>query len=327
MNMQFTIYSLAFVFAFIIAAITGKLMIPILIKIKFGQVVRDDGPQTHLKKMGIPTMGGVIFLIPLVILGCYFAFEYPEIIPAVIVTIGFGVIGAIDDLIKIIKKRKDGLYAGQKMAGLLIVSTVFALYVTFFTNLGTDIMIPFLGIDYTIHLGPALYIPFVIFVLIAVTNAVNLTDGVDGLAGGVTLIIMLFFTLVATVKPEWGYIKLFAAVISGALIGFLVYNFHPAKVFMGDSGSLALGGAVAATAILMKMPLIILIIGVIYIAENLSVLIQVGYYKMTGKRVFRMAPLHHHFELGGWKETKVVYTFWGITIICCIIAFFALRLS
>lgn len=319
-----SIQVVVFIAAFIMTLIAGPLLIPVLRKLKFGQTVRDDGPSTHLRKTGTPTMGGLIFLIPVLIVSLFFARRYPQILALAFVTIGFGLIGFIDDYIKVVKKSKDGLYANQKMLGLLIIATAFSFYIAQFTDIGTDIVIPFLGSNVTFDLA-WLFVPFTIFVLLSITNAVNLTDGLDGLAAGVTLIVMVFFTLVAMTKGEWDYIKLFSSAVAGGCLGFLAFNSHPAKVFMGDSGSLALGGAVGAAAILMKMPLIILIVGAIYVIEALSVIIQVGSFKLRGKRVFKMAPIHHHFELVGWKETKVVTVFYTATVIFCIIGLLALR--
>lgn len=315
----------AFIITFIIALVSGPILIPILRRLKFGQTVRDDGPASHFVKTGTPTMGGIIFLFPMMLLAIYYYLTgFTKILPLAFVTFGFGAIGFIDDYIKIIKKRKDGLYPKQKMFGLILIATLFSVYISFNGNVGTDIIIPFLGADKTFNLSWA-FIPFTIFVLISITNAVNITDGLDGLASGITLIVMVFFTIVAMTRNEWDYVKVFSAVTAGGCLGFMVFNVHPAKVFMGDTGSLALGGAVGAIAIMMKMPLLLLIVGSIYVIETLSVIIQVVSFKLRRKRVFRMAPIHHHFELSGWKETKVVYVFWTITLICCVLGFIALR--
>jgi len=322
--MQNSIQVVAFIASFILALITGPLVIPFLRRLKFGQTVRDDGPQSHLIKNGTPIMGGVIFLLPLVIMTVIFSGKYPEIIPLTLVTLGFGAIGFMDDYIKVVKKRKDGLYANQKMLGLIAVATAFSFYLAQFTDLGTSISVPFLNPSFQLDLK-WLFIPFTVFVLIATTNSVNLTDGVDGLCSGITMIVMVFFTLVAMTRGEWDYAMVFSALVAGGCLGFLAFNTHPAKVFMGDTGSLALGGAVAAAAIVMKMPLIILIVGLIYVIESLSVMLQVGSFKLRGKRIFKMAPIHHHFELSGWKETKIVTVFYGVTIVLCIIGFIALR--
>ncbi|PNT93190.1 phospho-N-acetylmuramoyl-pentapeptide-transferase [Clostridium thermosuccinogenes] len=309
-----------FVITFVLALIAGPILIPILTKLKFGQTVRDDGPKTHFKKMGTPTIGGLIFLIPITLVLMYFSLSYPKILPMLLVTLGFGVVGLIDDLIKVLKKSKDGLFAGQKMLGLLLIAAAFAFYIAYFTDLGVDVTIPFVG---TVN-SAWFFILFTIFVFIATTNGVNLTDGLDGLATGVTLIVMVFFTVVAMTRAEWDYIKVFTASVAGGCLGFLVFNIHPARVFMGDSGSLALGGAVASTAIMLKMPFILLLVGGIYVVEVLSDIIQVTSFKLRRKRVFKMAPLHHHFELSGWKETKVVAVFWTTTLVLCIIALLVL---
>ncbi|TYQ13059.1 UNVERIFIED_CONTAM: phospho-N-acetylmuramoyl-pentapeptide-transferase [Acetivibrio alkalicellulosi] len=314
-----------FILSFILTLILGPILIPVLTRLKFGQTVRDDGPKTHYKKMGTPTMGGIIFLIPVVVLSLYYGINDTRILPVLLVTLGFGLVGFIDDYIKVVKKRKDGLYWNQKMFGLLLVAVIFSFYVVQ-KGLSTDIIIPFTGMDTTISIG-WLFIPFAIIVLISATNSVNITDGLDGLAAGVTLIVTVFFTIVAMSRSEWEYVKIFSSIISGGCLGFLAFNTYPAKVFMGDTGSLALGGAVGAISIVMNMPLILIIAGGIYVIESLSVLLQVSSFKMTGKRVMKMAPIHHHFELSGWKETKIVAVFWGITVFLCVIAFLALRLK
>ena len=318
---------IAFVCTFILALIAGPLIIPVLKRLKFGQTVREDGPATHLKKMGIPTIGGLIFLIPMIIISLFFRSAYPGILPLILVTTGFAVIGFIDDFMKVVKKHKDGLNPNQKMLGLLIVAVAFTLYVTYNPSLGTDMIIPFLGIDAVIKLPVWFFIPFTVFVLISITNSVNMTDGVDGLAAGVTLIVAVFFTIVAMVRGEWDYVKIFCSIAAGGCLGFLAFNIHPAKVIMGDTGSLALGGVVGSAAIIMKMPWILLVVGAIYVIESISVIIQVTSFKLRGKRVFKMAPIHHHFELSGWKETKVVKVFWFITFILCIVGFITLRFS
>ncbi|NLC67198.1 MAG: phospho-N-acetylmuramoyl-pentapeptide-transferase [Clostridiaceae bacterium] len=317
---------IAFLITFIMALIMGPIMIPILRRLKFGQTIRDDGPSTHLKKMGIPTMGGLIFLIPIIIASFVYFPQYPEIILLAMVTLGFGAAGFIDDFIKVTKKRKDGLYWDQKMLILVAVSVIFVIYSLNAGYLDTNIIVPFMGIDYSFTMPAWLFIPFSVFVLISITNAVNLTDGLDGLAAGVTLIVTVFFTIVAMMKSDWDFIKVFSAIVSGGCLGFLAFNIHPARVFMGDTGSLALGGAVGAISILMGMPWILLVAGFIYVVEALSVIIQVASFKLRRKRVFKMAPVHHHFELSGWKEQKVVLLFWGVTVISCLIGFLSLRI-
>jgi len=313
-----------FLAVFLLSLLCGPILIPILTRLKFGQTVRDDGPKSHYKKMGTPTMGGLIFLIPVLLAAVIYARTDERILPLALVTLGFGFIGFLDDFIKVVKKRKDGLYWYQKLLGILMVSVLFSFYISRTDN-GTDIIIPFLGMDNTVSLG-WLFIPFSIMVLISASNAVNITDGLDGLAAGVTLIIAVFFTIVAMTGSEWDYVKIFSSMISGGCLGFLAFNTHPAKVFMGDTGSLALGGALGAIAIVMKMPLILIIVGGILVIETLSVAIQVMSFKLTGKRVFKMAPIHHHFELSGWREVKVVAIFWVVTSILCIVGLLALRL-
>jgi len=312
---------------FILTLITGPVVIPMLRRLKFGQTIRDDGPATHLKKMGIPTVGGLIFIIPMIITSLILVPGYPGILPVLLVTLGYAAIGFIDDMIKVVKKNKDGLNPKQKSFGLLLVSSAFAFYTAYHPELGTGMILPFLGIDAVVELPVWLFIPLVIIVMYLITNSVNMTDGVDGLAAGVTLIVAVFFTIVAMMKPEWDNVKMICAITAGGCLGFLVFNIHPAKVIMGDTGSLALGGVVGAAAVLMKMPWMLLVAGAIYAVESLSVFIQVVSFKLRGKRVFKMAPIHHHFELSGWKETKVVRVFWLITIVLCLIGFATLRFS
>lgn len=315
----------AFAGTFILTLIAGPIIIPMLRRLKFGQTIRDDGPATHLKKMGIPTIGGLIFIIPMIITSLVLAQKYPGIIPVLLVTLGYGVIGFVDDIIKVLRKNVDGLNPRQKSFGLLLVSAAFAFYTAYHPDLGTGMILPFLGVDAVVELPALLYIPLVIIVMYLITNSVNMTDGVDGLAAGVTLIVAVFFTVVAMMRPEWDNVKMICAITAGGCLGFLVFNIHPAKVIMGDTGSLALGGVVGASAVLMKMPWMLLVAGAIYAVESLSVFIQVVSFKLRGKRVFKMAPIHHHFELSGWKETKVVGVFWLITIVLCIIGFATLR--
>ena len=314
----------AFAGTFILALIAGPIIIPLLRRLKFGQTVREDGPSTHLKKMGIPTIGGLIFIIPIILTTLFFAPAYPGIVPLLLVAVGFGVIGFVDDMIKVLKKNSDGLSPRQKSFGQIFISAVFAFYVAFDPKLGTGMILPFLGMDAVVEMPVWLFIPLIIIVMYLITNSVNMTDGVDGLAAGVTLIVTVFFTIVAMFRPEWDYVTLICSITAGGCLGFLVFNIHPAKVIMGDTGSLALGGVVGAAAVVMKMPWILLVVGGIYAVESLSVFIQVTSFKMRGKRIFKMAPIHHHFELSGWKETKVVGVFWSITIVLCIVGFITL---
>lgn len=323
--MKIPLQIIVFGIAFILALLSGTVFLPILRRLKFGQTVRDDGPQTHLVKQGIPTMGGVIFLVPMVLVGGYFALSDANMTALILTTLGFGLVGFVDDYLKVVRKNKDGLKPKQKMLGLLLVSACFTAYVVMMTDAGDKTVIPFIGLDNPLTIPIVLFIPFCIFVLLAYTNAVNLTDGLDGLAGSITMIVLVFFTVVAMLNDEWNSIKLFCAILAGSCLGFLAYNLHPAKVIMGDMGALALGGAVASVAILLQMPLVLVIAGMVYFIENLSVILQVAYFKKTGKRIFKMAPIHHHFELMGWKETKVVAVFLIVTVVFCAIAFISLR--
>ena len=307
------IYTL--IIAFVLCIFVCPVLIPFLHRLKFGQTVRDDGPQTHLQKTGTPTMGGLAFLAAFV-LAAIFMTPTHETIAVILVTIGFGLIGFIDDYIKVVKKRSLGLKPMQKIVGQLIICVLFMVYLNK-SGVGTEIYIPFTG-GKTWDLG-ILFIPFCIIAVLATVNGVNLTDGLDGLADGVTLIVCVFFTMCAYAAGN-GIVTAGGAMIGG-LLAFLIFNAYPAKVFMGDTGSLALGGFIVACAFILKMPLFILIAGIIYVVETLSVAIQVTVYKKTKKRVFKMAPLHHHFELSGWSETKVVTLFYVITAIACLVAF------
>ena len=308
------------VISFIFSLILGPIFIPILHKLKFGQNIRKEGPKSHQKKAGTPTMGGIIFFISvaatILIMGP--SFTDPKMI-ILYSFLAFGFIGFLDDMLKIIHKANLGLKAGQKMILLLIFSVALAVYG--YKNIGTDILIP-LGSGFKLNLG-LLYIPFVIIYYAAVTNAVNLTDGIDGLATSVTIIVLTFFTIVAF-KTGQKDVAIFSIALCGALLGFLKYNAFPAKIFMGDTGSLALGGAVGTIALMLKMELWVVIVGLMYVVETLSVIIQVTSFKMTGKRVFKMAPIHHHFEQCGWSEVKIVTIFSLVTAVLCIIGFIAI---
>lgn len=309
-----------FVIAFISTIVLGAIILPILRKFKISQTVRDDGPKTHLSKNGTPIMGGVIMLIVIcVIIGINIMHNKILLLPLISI-LGFGIIGFIDDYKKMILKSSDGLSPKLKMLGLFIVVAVFILVYMTVEDLGTDIIIPF--VNQPIVLSNVVFIVFTAFILLGTSNAINLTDGLDGLASGVVAIIMTFFTLEAIKMQDRQMIILGASTV-GTCIGFLIFNFHPAKVFMGDTGSLALGGAVAAIAIILKMPLYLAIVAIVPIIDTLSVIIQVTYFKITkGKRIFKMAPFHHHLELSGMKETNVVYLFWIVTAIFCCIAYF-----
>lgn len=300
-------------FSFLIVLILGPIFIPMLTKFKFGQTVRTDGPQTHLKKNGTPTMGGIMMILAIVITGLTRSKIGTDMIVGIICIAGFGLVGFLDDFIIIQRKRSLGLRAWQKI-GLQLGIAVFVAYYQYTTSpSATQFMIPFT--DTVINVG-VLYIPIVTFVILGTVNAVNLTDGLDGLASGVTLIVSIFFMLLASYTSVANSdVAILAAATVGACVGFLGFNAHPAKIFMGDTGSMALGGAVAIFAILTNTILFIPLVGGIYFAEAISVILQVGSYKLRKKRIFKMAPIHHHFEQCGWPETRVVFTFWIITIV------------
>lgn len=299
--------------SFVIVVIIGPIFLPILHRLKFGQTVRDDGPQTHLAKNGTPTMGGIMFIIGITITVLLRNHGLDsQVLVGLICMLGFGLVGFLDDFIKIKMKRSLGLRAWQKIAFQFAI----ALYVSYYqytaSPMGSKIMLPFTT-GY-IDLG-ILYVPIMMFIIIGTVNAVNLTDGLDGLASGITAITSTFFVVFAMFVAKNPDVSMFAAATVGACIGFLIFNVNPAKVFMGDTGSMALGGAFVSFAVLTNSVLLIPIVGGIYFAEALSVIIQVTYYRKTGKRIFKMAPLHHHYEQCGWPETKVVFIFWIVSII------------
>ena len=316
---------LAIIIAFAISALLCPIIIPFLHKLKFGQQVRDDGPQSHLKKQGTPTMGGLIILSSIIITSLFYIPSYPKIIPVLFMTAGFGIIGFLDDYIKIILKRSEGLTPLQKLAGQIVITGIFAWYVLNSGEVGIDMLIPFTGgfeDGKFLSLG-ILFVPALFFVTLGTDNGVNFTDGLDGLCTSVTILVATFLTIVA-IGEDMGISPITGAVV-GSLLGFLLFNVYPAKVFMGDTGSLALGGFVASAAYMMRLPLFIPIIGLIYLVEVLSVIIQVTYFKKTGgKRIFKMAPIHHHFELCGWSETRVVAVFSIVTAILCMVAYLGL---
>jgi len=291
--------------------IIGPLLIPALKRFKFGQSVRDDGPKRHLVKQGTPTMGGVMFLFSLTLGTVFIAKDSLVTYVLLLFTLGYGLIGFIDDYIKIVKKRSLGLKARDKIIGQFILSSILAWVAVNYLGRGTDLVIPFLGSS--INLGWA-YLPFVVFLAIGTTNAVNLTDGLDGLAAGITLFVALGYVLIGFTEQLYS-ITIFSAALVGSCFGFLFFNIYPARVFMGDTGSLALGGAIAGLAVLTKTELLLPILGAVYVLETLSVIIQVISFKLTGQRVFLMSPLHHHYELKGWSEQKVVFTFWTVAAI------------
>lgn len=312
---------LALLISFALSAILGPLVIPFLHKIKFGQTIREEGPQSHLKKNGTPTMGGVIFLIPLTITSLFYIKQYPEIIPVLLMTLAFGVIGFIDDFVKVVLKRAMGLRAWQKMSLEIIVTAGFAFYMLKSDAVNLSMRIPFSG-GYLADLGIFAVIILVIAVL-GTVNGANFTDGLDGLASSVTSVIAVFFAVVSMTLNS-GISPICFAMLGG-LLGFLLYNVFPAKVFMGDTGSLALGGFVIACAYMTRTPIFVILVAFIYLVEVMSVILQVGYFKITkGKRIFKMAPIHHHFELCGWSETRVVAVFTIVTILLCTIAYIGL---
>lgn len=307
--------------SFALSVVMGPLIIPVLRKLKMGQTEREEGVKSHLKKAGTPTMGGVIILLSVVITSVIYIKDYPKIIPILFVTLGFGLIGFLDDYLKVVMKRSDGLFPKQKMALQIVVTAIFAFYIIKFTDVSLAMLIPFTGGKYW-NIG-WLAIPLLFIAVTGTVNGVNFTDGLDGLASSVTVLVATFFTVVA-IGTESGIEPVTCAVV-GALLGFLLFNVYPASVFMGDTGSLALGGFVASTAYMLQMPVFILIVGLIYLVEVLSVIIQVTYFKKTGgKRIFKMAPIHHHFELCGWSETRVVAVFSIITALLCLIALMAM---
>ena len=307
--------------AFFITLILGPGLISFLHKLKFGQFIREEGPESHLKKSGTPTMGGILFLVGILVGSAFYIPDYKKIIPILFVTLGFGLIGFLDDYIKVVMKRNLGLTPAQKMLGQIVITAVFAFYMVNHSGLGTDVIIPFSG-GKEWHLG-ILYIPILFVVVLGTVNGANFTDGLDGLASSVTVLVATFFTVVA-IGTKSGIEPITCAVV-GALLGFLLFNVYPASVFMGDTGSLALGGFVASAAYMLQMPIFIIIVGFIYLIEVLSVMIQVTYFKKTGgKRIFKMAPIHHHFELCGWSETRVVAVFSIVTAILCLVALLAL---
>ena len=308
------------VIGFLVSALAGPVFIPLLRKLKFGQQILEIGPNWHKSKAGTPTMGGVIFILAVVVVSAIFVRDLKGLFVALF-ALSCGLIGFLDDYIKVVKKRNLGLSAMWKIILMLVVSSAFVIGGLELGIIQTTLWIPFTHI----YLDLSYYISLLlVFMMIGFINAVNLTDGVDGLAGSVTFVVSLFFTLASMVFLSEG-MSAFSAGLCGALCGFLIYNLHPAKVFMGDTGSLFLGGAVAALSILNDMPLILIIVGIIYLIEAFSVMLQVSYFKLTkGKRIFKMTPIHHHFELSGYSENKIVLLFSAITLIGCVIAFLSL---
>lgn len=305
--------------SFISTVILSLIIIPYLRKLKIGQVVRTDGPESHLKKSGTPTMGGIMMLITILLVLIIFAFKYHILVLPIILIAGFGIVGFIDDRKKLVEKSSDGISPKMKMILLFVFSAIFILVYLLVFNMGTEQIIPFLKEPLTLSVG--VFVLFTMLVLLGTSNAVNLTDGLDGLCSGIVSIVMTFFTLVAIKNSDTPMIILGATTV-GSTLGFLLFNIKPAKVFMGDTGSLALGAAIAASAVIMKMPIYLLIVALIPVIETLSVAMQVIYFKITkGKRLFKMAPVHHHLELSGMKETYVVLLFWCLSAILAIVAY------
>ncbi len=311
---------LAVFLSFGITALILPFLIPFLIRLKVGQTEREEGVQSHLKKAGTPTMGGIAILVSVLVTTLVFVPRYPRILPVLVLTLGFGIIGLVDDYLKVVLRRSDGLMPRQKMAGQVIVTVIFLLYVWLRDPACLDWRLPFTGGMVLTGFAFRVFASIAAFgIIIGTVNGVNFTDGLDGLAASVTSVVAVFFcyaslTVVGGIEPV-------CAAMAGALLGFLLFNVNPAKVFMGDTGSLALGGFVAGAAYALQMPVFIAIVGLIYLVEVISVIIQVTYFKKTGgKRFFRMAPIHHHFELGGWSETRIVAVFTIVTILLCLAA-------
>ncbi len=312
--------------AFIVSAVLGPVVIPALNRLKMDQTERELGVKSHLAKNGTPTMGGTMILIAVTITSLIYMFRYPKIGPVLFLTLAFGVIGFLDDYLKVVKKRSDGLFPKQKMALQIVVTAVFCAWLVNVPGMSLELRLPFSG-GHMLNIG-WLAVPLLFFAVIGTVNGVNFTDGLDGLASSVTIVVALFFTIVSVLLEA--QTAPVSAAVMGALMGFLLYNAYPAKVFMGDTGSLALGGFVAGMAYILHMPLYILIVGLIYLVEVLSVMIQVTYFKYTkkkygeGKRIFKMAPIHHHFELSGWSETKTVAVFTIVTALLALLGLIAL---
>ncbi|WP_438316896.1 phospho-N-acetylmuramoyl-pentapeptide-transferase [Sporosarcina sp. FA9] len=319
--MTLTTTLIAIAVGFTLSIVSGYIIIPVLRRMKFGQSIREEGPKNHQKKAGTPTMGGLIFTLSIIISTLALSYIYEvlttQTIVLLLVLIGFGVIGFLDDFIIVVKKKNDGLTSLQKLIGQILVA-VAAFFLLKLGSFDTTVALPFT--DFKVELG-IFYVAFLIFWLVGFSNAVNLTDGLDGLVAGTSSIAFAAFGVLAISNETLAQldIAMFAFVVSGAMLGFLIFNLKPAHVFMGDTGSLALGGAMAMVAVLMKQELLLLIIGIVYVIETASVILQVISFKLTGKRIFKMSPIHHHFELSGWSEWKIVIVFWGVAFIAAII--------
>ncbi|MFZ7131106.1 MAG: phospho-N-acetylmuramoyl-pentapeptide-transferase [Eubacteriales bacterium] len=312
---------LATFISFIIIFFIGPYFIPFLKKLKFGQNIREEGPQSHMAKSGTPTMGGIMMILAITITCIIFINQRSEIFIALLATLGFGLIGFVDDFIKVILKRNLGLRAYQKLILQVILAFIIAVYASNHPNIGLIQDIPFTDISLNLNM---FFIPFTIIFIVGFVNAVNLTDGLDGLASGTSFFSAVFFAI-ASLYNGYYELSIFAGSIVGASLGFLRYNIYPARVFMGDTGSMALGGALISLAVLTRMQLFFFIVGGIFLIEAISVMMQVGYFKLTnGKRIFRMAPIHHHFELSGWHEKKVVRVFWMVAFALAFIGYLGL---
>lgn len=309
------------IMAFLVTVLLAPVFIPFLRRLKFGQSIRDEGPQSHQKKTGTPTMGGIVFLVSIVITTFVMTGKYsepgPETYLMILVTVGFGLLGFLDDFIKVVMKRNLGLTSKQKLLGQIVISVIF--YLVFKQNdFPTTVSIPLT--DFSFELG-WFYCIFIIFWLVGFSNAVNLTDGLDGLVSGTSAIAFGALAVLAWNQSQYD-VAIFGVAVVGAVLGFLVFNAHPAKVFMGDTGSLALGGAIATIAILTKLEIILILIGGVFVIETLSVILQVASFKTTGKRIFKMSPLHHHYELVGWSEWRVVVTFWTVGLLFAVLGIY-----
>ena len=312
---------IAVLVSFAISAVLCPILIPFLKRLKFGQTIREEGPKAHAKKNGTPTMGGLAILISIAVTSLFFVKDYPKIIPVLFTTVGFGLVGLLDDFIKVVLKRSEGLKPLQKLGCQLIIAGILCYYLMTSDAVSTAMIIPFTG-GKMLELG-WFFIPAFFVIVLGTDNGVNLTDGLDGLCTSVTILVAVFFTVIS--MGEGHAIEPITGAVVGSLLGFLLFNAYPAKVFMGDTGSLALGGFVVSSAFMLQLPIFILLFGFIYFAETVSVMLQVTYFKAThGKRLFRMTPIHHHFELGGWSETRIVTVFSAVTAILCLIAYMAM---
>lgn len=312
---------LAVILSFLISVVLSPIVIPFLRKLKIGQTEREEGLESHKAKTGTPTMGGLIILSSIVLTSLFYIRDYPKILPVLFVTLGFGLIGFLDDYIKVVMKRSEGLTPLQKLTGQIVVTAVFAVYLNYYTNVSLNMRLPFTD---GLYLNMGIFsMPMLFCVVLGTVNGVNFTDGLDGLATGVTILVAAFFSVVA-IGLKSGLEPITCTVV-GSLMGFLLFNVYPARIFMGDTGSLALGGFVAATAVMMQLPIFIVIVGFIYVLEVVSVILQVVYFKISGgKRIFKMAPIHHHFEKSGWSETSVVAVFSIITALLCLVGLMGL---